>query len=235
MHFHEQAGSNSTIYSNSSAPPFIPEAIHPIQRTSNWCYDALEQNGFKIEEKLLWAIKALIIGKDMVDKGLDPSAKDPIYKKKIQFKQPQKLQENQQNLELQPMGSLKKVGERTRLFLKNWSEIGARRIVEKGACPVWRSREVRNKLKKEVKAGHGFIGSQEQERECEKWRTEALDCGILKRVKFEDAKCLSKLFSVKKKNGKWRQILDCRPLNKALKSIKFKLEDHRTVEKLMEK
>ncbi|KAH7826071.1 uncharacterized protein MONOS_17393 [Monocercomonoides exilis] len=74
MHFPEQAGSNSTIFSNFSAPPFIPEAIHPIQRTSNWCFDALEQNGFKIEEKLISAIKALIIGKDMVDKGLDPSA-----------------------------------------------------------------------------------------------------------------------------------------------------------------
>ncbi|KAH7822369.1 uncharacterized protein MONOS_12767 [Monocercomonoides exilis] len=74
MHFPEQAGSNSTIYSNFSAPPFIPEAIHPFQRTSNWCYDTLEQNGFKIEEKLISAIKELIIGKDMVDKGLDPSA-----------------------------------------------------------------------------------------------------------------------------------------------------------------
>ncbi|KAH7823075.1 putative Reverse transcriptase (RNA-dependent DNA polymerase) [Monocercomonoides exilis] len=60
-----------------------------------------------------------------------------------------------------------------------------------------------------------------------------LETNIIKPIQEKDVKHLNPVFVIRKKDGGWRQIVDCRRLNNAIKTIYYKQEDHRTVEKII--
>ncbi|KAH7820855.1 putative Reverse transcriptase (RNA-dependent DNA polymerase) [Monocercomonoides exilis] len=61
-----------------------------------------------------------------------------------------------------------------------------------------------------------------------------LETNIIKPIHKKDVKHLNPVFVIRKKDGGWRQIVDCRRLNNAIKTICYKQEDHRTVEKIIQ-
>ncbi|KAH7831114.1 putative reverse transcriptase [Monocercomonoides exilis] len=126
------------------------------------------------------------------------------------------------------------IGGRTKFFLQAWTDMPVRRIISNGIKPIWKGKQAREKLEKEVAAGKGFIGTEIEREECARWVKEGIQARILRQLKKAEVKCLSNLFFILKKNGKYRQVLDCRPLNAALKNTHFKMEDQRTVEKLLQ-
>ncbi|KAH7816348.1 uncharacterized protein MONOS_11951 [Monocercomonoides exilis] len=62
---------------------------------------------------------------------------------------------------------------------------------------------------------------------------EQLETGIVSRIPPKDVKFRNNVFLIQKKSGAWRQILDCRILNAAMKKVHFKCENKRTVERLI--
>jgi hypothetical protein len=60
-----------------------------------------------------------------------------------------------------------------------------------------------------------------------------LERGIVKVVQFSEVKMLLDVFLIPKKNKEWRKILDCTPLNRFMRDIHFKMEDHRTLAHLL--
>jgi hypothetical protein len=62
-----------------------------------------------------------------------------------------------------------------------------------------------------------------------------LKIGVIKEVQLEEVKMLLRTFLIPKKNGEWRKILDCTPVNVYCRDIRFKMEDHRLVVQLLEK
>eukprot|EP00770_Monocercomonoides_exilis_P014290 MONOS_14236.1-p1 / transcript=MONOS_14236.1 / gene=MONOS_14236 / organism=Monocercomonoides_exilis_PA203 / gene_product=reverse transcriptase / transcript_product=reverse transcriptase / location=Mono_scaffold00961:9-743(-) / protein_length=245 / sequence_SO=supercontig / SO=protein_coding / is_pseudo=false len=57
--------------------------------------------------------------------------------------------------------------------------------------------------------------------------------GIVEEINQEDVKHRNNVFLIKKKNGTWRQILDCRRLNAAVLRTHFKCDSERTVERIL--
>ncbi|KAH7832324.1 putative Reverse transcriptase (RNA-dependent DNA polymerase) [Monocercomonoides exilis] len=80
----------------------------------------------------------------------------------------------------------------------------------------------------------GFFGGQKEELACSAWIKKGLATGVISKIDRKKVRCLSNMFFIPKKDGKYRQILDCRPLNAAVKNIHFKMEDHLTLERLLE-
>ncbi|KAH7821155.1 uncharacterized protein MONOS_6361 [Monocercomonoides exilis] len=126
-----------------------------------------------------------------------------------------------------------KIWGRTQAFAKEWKKIGVSNCVANGVLPVWKGKKARDRLIREKDMGKGFIGGPKERRACAEWIAEGLKTDILRELRREEVRCLSNVFFIEKKNGSYRQILDCRPLNAALKDIHFKMEDQRTVEKLL--
>ncbi|KAH7832123.1 putative Reverse transcriptase (RNA-dependent DNA polymerase) [Monocercomonoides exilis] len=93
----------------------------------------------------------------------------------------------------------------------------------------------RERLEKENGRCRGFIGGKKEEQACAKWIQEGLRTEVLTKLTADQVGCLNNIFFIPKKNGKFRQIVDCRPLNAALKDVHFKMDVHRTVEKLLQK
>ncbi|KAH7816686.1 putative reverse transcriptase [Monocercomonoides exilis] len=136
---------------------------------------------------------------------------------------------------LQRLDFSEKEGGRTQAFAVEMEKIGAGEVIEEGIRPIWKGKGAREKLEKENGRCGGFIGGKKEEQACAEWIQEGLRTEVLTKLTADQVGCLNNIFFIPKKNGKFRQILDCRPLNSALKDVHFKMDDHRTVEKLLQK
>ncbi|KAH7816638.1 uncharacterized protein MONOS_2925 [Monocercomonoides exilis] len=58
-------------YESLSFVPFIPSQTHAHSRSSNWIKDALDSSGWRVEQYLFPALKALILLQDEGDSQLD--------------------------------------------------------------------------------------------------------------------------------------------------------------------
>ncbi|KAH7819754.1 uncharacterized protein MONOS_4236 [Monocercomonoides exilis] len=137
--------------------------------------------------------------------------------------------------EVLTVGKTKEViGGRSKFFLHASIDMPVKRIISIGIKPDWKVKQESEKQEKEVAAGKGFIGTEKEQEELSCCLLEGDQARILRELKKAEVKCLSNLFFIPKKNGKYRQVLDCHPLNAVLKNTHFKMENQRTVEKLLQ-
>ncbi|KAH7828266.1 putative Reverse transcriptase (RNA-dependent DNA polymerase) [Monocercomonoides exilis] len=240
-----------TIEFNNSIPlaPFIPSSIREPEFTAKWASDALDQAGERIEKKLCPTIKALLLARDAAHGEAKIQIEDALTLVTAA------LQESRITREAGRQGAASeaiRVGEsrregcffggRTMQNPTNGEEadgIEEETRVKAGseAALFGKSpprKQAREKQEKEDASGKGFIGTEIEREECACWVKEGIQARILRELKKAEVKCLSNLFFIPKKNGKYCQVMDCRPLNAALKNTHFKMEDQRTVEKLLQ-
>ncbi|KAH7817129.1 putative Reverse transcriptase (RNA-dependent DNA polymerase) [Monocercomonoides exilis] len=117
-------------------------------------------------------------------------------------------------------------------FEKNVKKIGGARIIGKGGIPVWRSKAAKESLKKTGVFNPLEHQSQEAQQAFSEMIKKQLETNIIKPIQEKDVKHLNPVFVIRKKDGGWRQIVDYRRLNNAIKAIHCKQEDLRTVEKI---
>ncbi|KAH7818397.1 uncharacterized protein MONOS_10885 [Monocercomonoides exilis] len=126
------------------------------------------------------------------------------------------------------------VGGRTCLFREEWEKIGGARIIGKGVIPVRRSKAAKESLKKTGVFKSLEHQSQEAQQAFSEMIKKQLETNIINPIQEKDVKHLDPVFVIRKKDGGWIQIVDCRRLNNAIKTIYYKQEDHRTVKKIIQ-
>ncbi|KAH7818832.1 uncharacterized protein MONOS_13659 [Monocercomonoides exilis] len=126
------------------------------------------------------------------------------------------------------------IGGRTCLFREEWEKIGGSRIIGKGVIPVWRSKAAKESYKKTGVFNPLEHQSQEAQQVFSEMIKKQLETNIIKLIQEKDVKHLNPAFVIRKKDLGWRQIVDCRRLNNAIKTIYYKQEDHKTVEKIIQ-
>jgi hypothetical protein len=60
-----------------------------------------------------------------------------------------------------------------------------------------------------------------------------LRAGVIRMVERQEVKMLLRVFLIPKKSGEWRKILDCTPVNRYCRDVRFKMEDHRLLAQLL--
>jgi hypothetical protein len=109
-----------------------------------------------------------------------------------------------------------------------WAKINAESMVTTGLAPDWiRGAPVTNVEVENIKyvgAKHLLMLGEIQKE---------LDSGIIREVTMDKVSMLLRVFLIPKKQGEWRKILDCTPVNVFCKDKRFKMEDHRVLAQLL--
>jgi hypothetical protein len=114
--------------------------------------------------------------------------------------------------------------------LDRWKGVMADGMIVRGLAPEWIGDpptdvvQIRNVRYSGVKHVQMLLEIQKE-----------LDIGVVREICWEEARMLLKTFLIPKKNGDWRKILDCTPLNRFCRDRKFKMEDSRMVAQLLRK
>ncbi|KAH7816688.1 putative Reverse transcriptase (RNA-dependent DNA polymerase) [Monocercomonoides exilis] len=219
--------------------PFLPKAPPTASRTDNWMNDALDKAGERTEAFLYPAIKILLYThaklkeKDdekgsiadailFVSKALKDARSERI-KGRFGFRAAAQMKESAATSLLPHMQSE-----------KNGKKFEEHELLGKEKSLYGETKSRRNHLEKTGVFNPFEHQSQEAQQAFSEMIKKQLETNIIKPIQEKDVKHLNPVFAIRKKDGGWRQIVDCRRLNNAIKTIYNKQEDHRTVEKIIQ-
>ncbi|KAH7818521.1 uncharacterized protein MONOS_8407 [Monocercomonoides exilis] len=117
--------------------------------------------------------------------------------------------------------------------LSEWRKIGGDKLVSRGIKARWKSPQSPISLE-ERKHRQEFRGTTEMKNNYLSLLEEELKDGVVKPVPESEVKWFNPTFMVRKKNGKWRKILDCRTKNEEVQGKHFKMDSQETVVELLE-
>lgn len=126
------------------------------------------------------------------------------------------------------------MGGRLREFAQRWKSLGLDRFLERGAPLVWASKEAYAEACKKLKRNDGFRGTDKEKARCSREIESLLDQRVIRKIEASQVLAQHPIFLIPKKDGRARLIYDCRRLNKFIRQIKFKMEDHRTLKELLQ-
>ncbi|KAH7820352.1 uncharacterized protein MONOS_2257 [Monocercomonoides exilis] len=117
--------------------------------------------------------------------------------------------------------------------LSEWKRIGGDKLVSRGIKARWKSPLFPISLE-ERKHRQEFRGTTEMTSNYLSLLEEELKEGVVNPIQESEVKWFNPTFMVRKKNGKWRKILDCRILNEEVLGKHFKMDSQETVVELLE-
>ncbi|KAH7830343.1 uncharacterized protein MONOS_16220 [Monocercomonoides exilis] len=123
------------------------------------------------------------------------------------------------------------IGGRTALFYSAWKRIGGEKLISRGVQSMWKSKQARKSLSQVQFRDGALLLNQQKIQEFKTILEEQIRTGVVIPMEQKDVKYRNNVFLIQKKSGSWRQILDCRKLNAAVKRTHFKsanLEEHNT-------
>ncbi|KAH7822705.1 uncharacterized protein MONOS_7363 [Monocercomonoides exilis] len=116
---------------------------------------------------------------------------------------------------------------------REWKKIGGDKQVSCGIKARWKSPQSPISLE-EGKHRQEFRGTTEMTNNYLSLLEEELKDGVVKPMQESEVKWFNLTFMVRKKNGKWRKILDCRASNEEVQGKHFKMDSQETVLELLE-
>ncbi|KAH7821340.1 uncharacterized protein MONOS_8728 [Monocercomonoides exilis] len=117
--------------------------------------------------------------------------------------------------------------------LSEWKKIGGDKLVSRGIKARWKSPQSPIKLE-ERKHRQEFWGTIEMTSNNLSLLEEEWKDGVVKSIQESEVKWFNPTFIVKKKNGKWRKILDSKAQNEEVQGMHFKMDSQETVVDLLE-
>ncbi|KAH7826626.1 uncharacterized protein MONOS_2772 [Monocercomonoides exilis] len=114
-----------------------------------------------------------------------------------------------------------------------WRKIGGDKLVSRGITARWKSLQSPSSLE-ERKHRQQFRGMTEMTNNYLSLFEEELKEGVVKPIQESEVKWFNPTFMVRKKNGKWRKMLECRKLNEEVQGKHFKMDSQETVVELLE-
>jgi ribonuclease HI len=114
------------------------------------------------------------------------------------------------------------IGCRLNRFQERWEQIGGANLIAAGLQPEWTAGPPPPQLqqpqnKRLPQKMHRLVGEAVEEE---------LALGVIIRIDPSEAKWISPVFVLEKKDGKMRKIVDCQALNKFIRTESFKMETH---------
>ncbi|KAA6387873.1 MAG: hypothetical protein EZS28_016598, partial [Streblomastix strix] len=118
--------------------------------------------------------------------------------------------------------------------ISRWDQIGAAQIILKGADVSWIEGANINSLFNSNKFKEKKMSMIEDQKFKEELQIE-LDLGIVSEVKQSSIVHYNPSYTIRKRGGMWRKILDCRKLNQFTKISHFRMDNVTQVMQLMKK